>query len=232
MPLMDTNTHKLIPPERPSALRSDGQRSREQLMMVALRLFAEHGYEKTSTRQICSQAGVNIAQIAYHFGDKAGLYRAVFTEPMGSPAADIPLFSDPAFTLKQALQGLYSGFIEPLKQGDIVRTCVRLHMREMVEPTGLWSHEIDHGIKPYHAALVKVLMRHLKLKREDDDVCRLTFSIIALGVHLYVGRDVMERVTPQLMASDKAMDVMHERLVSFALAMVGAEKLRRKKKTV
>jgi TetR/AcrR family transcriptional regulator, regulator of cefoperazone and chloramphenicol sensitivity len=215
---------------KPPMQRSDGLRSREQLLGVALKLFAEQGYEKTSTRQISAQAGVNIAQIAYHFGDKAGLYRAAFNEPMGSAAADIPLFSDPSFTLKRAIQGLYSGFIEPLKQGELVRTCIRLHMREMVEPTGMWSEEIDHGIKPYHAALVQVLMRHLGLKREDDDLHRLCASIVALGVHLYVGRDVMERVTPELMTHPQALDVMHERLVMYALAMISAEKLRRKKK--
>jgi TetR/AcrR family transcriptional regulator, regulator of cefoperazone and chloramphenicol sensitivity len=211
-----------------AAGRRDGQRSRERIVAAALRLFAEHGFANTSTREIAKAAGVNIALIAYHFGDKAGLYRAAFSEPMGSPKDDIPLFDDPRFTLQQALQGLYAGFIEPLKQGELVRLCVRLHMREMIEPTGLWAHEVDHGIKPYHAALVRVLCRHLGLAEPDDDMHTLAMSIVSQGVYLYCGRDVMERVTPQLTQSPEALDTLGARLVRHASAMVEAESLRRK----
>ena len=59
--------------------RSDGVQSRERLLMAAMRLFAEQGFAKTSTREIALAAGTNIASISYYFGDKAGLYRAAFT---------------------------------------------------------------------------------------------------------------------------------------------------------
>jgi TetR/AcrR family transcriptional regulator, regulator of cefoperazone and chloramphenicol sensitivity len=208
--------------------RSDGEESRERLLHTALRLFAEKGYEKTSTREIASAAGANIGAISYYFGDKAGLYRAVFFEPLGNPKDDIALFDDPDFSLRVALQGLFSGFLEPLKQGEAVRQCVRLHFREMVEPTGLWAEEIDAGIKPYHAALTAVLCRHFGLKRVDDDIHRLAFSIVALGVHLFVGREIMDAIKPQLMTAPKAIDIWADRLVGFAEAMVKAEMQRRR----
>jgi TetR/AcrR family transcriptional regulator, regulator of cefoperazone and chloramphenicol sensitivity len=214
-----------IPLKRPQ--RSDGEESRERLLHTALRLFAEKGYEKTSTREIAGEAAANIGAISYYFGDKAGLYRAVFFEPLGNPKEDISLFDDPAYSLREALQGLFSGFLEPLKQGEIVQQCVRLHFREMVEPTGLWAEEIDGGIKPYHAALAAVLCRHFELKRADDDVHRLAFSIVALGVHMFVGREIMDAIKPQLTATAKAIDIWADRLVSFAEAMVHAESQRR-----
>lgn len=208
--------------------RSDGEESRQRLLLTALHLFAEKGFEKTSTREIATAAGANIGAISYYFGDKAGLYRAVFFEPLGSPKDDIALFDDPSYTVRQALQGLFVGFLQPLKQGVGVRQCVRLHFREMVEPTGLWAEEIDAGIKPYHAALIAVLCRHFKLKRADDDLHRLAFSIVALGVHLFVGRDIMEAIKPQLIATPKAIDVWAERLVDYGEAMVDAEAQRRR----
>ncbi len=208
--------------------RSDGEESRQRLLLTALHLFAEKGFEKTSTREIATAAGANIGAISYYFGDKAGLYRAVFFEPLGSPKDDIALFDDPSYTVRQALQGLFVGFLQPLKQGVGVRQCVRLHFREMVEPTGLWAEEIDAGIKPYHAALIAVLCRHFKLKRADDDLHRLAFSIVALGVHLFVGRDIMEAIKPQLIATPKAIDVWAERLVDYGEAMVDAEARRRR----
>ncbi len=209
--------------------RRGGHSAREHILSVALQLFAEQGFANTTTRQISAAAGVNIAQISYHFGDKAGLYRTAFMEPMGSAKDDIVLFNGKHLSLREALTGLYTGFIEPLKNGELARQCVRLQMREMIEPTGLWSEEVDGGIKPHHAALVKVLARHLGLKAIDDEVHRLAMAIVAQGVFLYVGRDVMEQVTPQLMNSNDALNEMRDRLVMYALALVKAEAQRRKK---
>jgi TetR/AcrR family transcriptional regulator, regulator of cefoperazone and chloramphenicol sensitivity len=205
----------------------EASESRQRLLHAALRCFAEHGFQKTSTRMIAEAAQANVAAIRYYFGDKAGIYRAAFIEPMGQPQDDIELFDSPTLSLEQALQGLYSGFIEPLKKGELVQLCTKLHMREMVEPTGLWQQEIDHGIAPYHQALVKVLCRHLSITQEDDDVHRLAICIVAQAVFLYMGREVLQAVRPRLVDSPQALDVMGQRLVQYALALVQAEQERR-----
>ncbi len=207
--------------------RVDGEESRLRLLHAAVQCFAEHGYSKTSTRQIANEAGVNIAAISYYFGDKAGLYRAAFTEPMGSPKDDIALFDSESLTLEQALQGLYFGFIEPLKQNVLVQQCIRLHMREMVEPTDLWEEEVNQDIKPYLAALTKLLCRHYGVKKSDDDIVRLALAIVALGVHMYVGRELSLKLHPRIVTGAKALDTMGQRLVMYAHAMIDAEGARR-----
>jgi AcrR family transcriptional regulator len=215
------------PIAQPSSLPAEPSDSRQRLLHAALRCFAEHGFEKTTTRMIADAAQANVAAIRYYFGDKAGLYRAAFCEPMGQPQDDIALFDNPNLSLQQALEGLYSGFIEPLKRGELVRLCTKLHMREMVEPTGLWQEEINQGLAPYHQALVKVLCRHLGVAGEDDDVHRLAFCIVSQAVFLYVGRDVMQAVRPQLIESAAALDTMGQRLTQYAQALVQAEQQRR-----
>nr|WSW69167.1 TetR/AcrR family transcriptional regulator [Streptomyces sp. NBC_00995] len=57
--------------------RSDDGPSRERILEAATRLFAERGYDATSTRAIAEAVGLNIATVAYHVGGKAELYRAV-----------------------------------------------------------------------------------------------------------------------------------------------------------
>ncbi len=86
--------------------RHDGEASRARLLQCGLRLFAQQGYTKTSTRELAEAAGVNVASISYYFGDKAGLYRAVFFEPIGSPHDDIARYSGAELSLPQALAGL------------------------------------------------------------------------------------------------------------------------------
>ena len=216
-------------PARTRAARSDGEQSRVRLLHAGLRLFAQQGFANTSTREIAEAAGVNVAAISYYFGDKAGLYRAVFLEPLDTPPQDMAPLLNGSCTLKEALRRMLGGFIEPLKHDETARLCIKLHCREMLEPTGLWEEEIANGIKPMHAALVAVLCRRFRLKRADDEVHRLAVSIAGLGVHLFVSRDVIEALAPQLSATPEAVDLWTERLVMYAEALVDAEEKRRRK---
>ena len=219
------------PPPAPSVpelrrQRSDGAEARGHLLLTALRLFAEKGYAKTSTREIALAAGANVAAISYYFGDKAGLYRSVFTEPLGA-CDDISRYQPAHLSLRQALEGFIAGFLEPLKLGDLAQQLTRLHFREMLEPTGLWAEQINLQIKPAHAALVEVLRRHLGVSKVDDDIHRLAFSITGLAMQVFISRDVIDGVRPQLIVSAKAIDLWAARLADFAEAMIAVEAARR-----
>ncbi len=206
--------------------RSDGAEARSRLLLAALRLFAEKGFAKASTREIAESAGVNLAAIKYYFGDKAGLYRVVFSEPLGTACQGVDL-SDPGLSLRDVLRIFFEDFVAPLKHGDVVQLAVRMHFREMLEPTGLWMEEIDRHIKPSHAGLVAVLLRHLNLSKADDDVHRLAFSLAGLALQLFVCRDVIDAIRPKLINTPAAVDQWAIRLVDYGEAMVAMEIARR-----
>jgi AcrR family transcriptional regulator len=63
--------------EHPHAGRRGDTRARIQ--QVALELFAEHGYERTSLREIAERLGVTKAALYYHFKSKEDIVRS-FTE--------------------------------------------------------------------------------------------------------------------------------------------------------
>jgi AcrR family transcriptional regulator len=63
----------------------DAARSREQLLAAATELFAERGYDRTTTREIGEQAGVDPALIARYFGSKTGLYLATLQAGNANP---------------------------------------------------------------------------------------------------------------------------------------------------
>ena len=216
--------HRADPPADPLNVPDD---ARQRLLAAALRLFAEQGYSQTSTRELADAARVNIASISYYFGDKAGLYRATFIEPMGAPGDHNALYSGPEVTLPQLLRGFYAVFLEPLKQGDVARQCMKLQFREMVEPTGLFDPGEACGIRPMHEALVQVLCRHLGLAQPDHDLQRLAVCLAGLGVHMHVGRDITDELVPGLNEGADALDLWADRLVMFGQAMVQAEAQRR-----
>ncbi len=53
--------------------------TRERVLDVAERLFAEHGYAEASIRRLAAEAGVNLGAVNYHFVTKEALYLAVLT---------------------------------------------------------------------------------------------------------------------------------------------------------
>ncbi|MCC5934845.1 MAG: TetR/AcrR family transcriptional regulator [Balneolales bacterium] len=60
---------------------------RDLILDAAEKLFAESGFNGTTTRAIAKKAGVNIAMLSYYFGSKEQLLHAVierFSEDLGS----------------------------------------------------------------------------------------------------------------------------------------------------
>ncbi|HRH57637.1 MAG TPA: TetR family transcriptional regulator [Chitinophagales bacterium] len=53
------------------------QDKKEDILDVAERLFAEHGFEAVSVREISKAADINIAMVSYYFGSKEKLYEEV-----------------------------------------------------------------------------------------------------------------------------------------------------------
>ena len=206
---------------------TEAQDARSRLVIAALRFFAEKGFEAATTREICIAADVNISAIRYYFGDKAGLYRVTFNEPMGKQRCQTNSEAYTSLPIAEALGMLFKDFLEPLKNGDESRLVMKLHFREMIEPTGVWQHEIDAEIKPQHTALVTMLQHYLGLQRIDEDIHRLAFAIIGMAVHYYVGQDVVASIYPQLLDNPKAIDVLAERLAGYAVSMIAGEAHRR-----
>ncbi len=203
--------------------REAGEPARARLLVAALRLFAEQGYAKTSIRQIALAAGANVAAVSYYFGNKAGLYRAVFwggAAPPKDAAASGP-------TPPATLAGLFEHILAPLRSGAQARLWIKLHRREMIEPAGLWREKVDRGMQPMHAALVALLCARLGVAEADDEVLALATLIIGPAVHLLVNCEVIDALAPQLLAGPHAVDAWQGRLMRNAETLIQAERQRR-----
>ena len=77
-----------LSPSHSSSRLSAGER-REQLLAVAVDLFANKGFKGTTTREIAAAAGVTEAIIFRHFETKDHLYKAIIDQRMKSPDAAV-----------------------------------------------------------------------------------------------------------------------------------------------
>ena len=66
--------------------------TRGALLAAGRRLFAERGFADVPADEIVSAAGVTRGALHHHFGDKRGLFRAVFEQLEGEIVADLGRF--------------------------------------------------------------------------------------------------------------------------------------------
>lgn len=208
--------------------RADGILARRRLLEAALPLFAAKGYQQTSTREIADAADANLAAINYYFGDKAGLYRAVFSESLCADTQSAPPLGDAVDQpLEVVLAAFFHDFLAPLKNGAPVDLVMRLHFRELLDPSGVLGHDYDAELAALYTGLTGLLTQHLGLAGMDTDIQRLAHSIIGLALPYYVARDLIDRVSPTLLADATAVDTLADRLAGYALAMITNEQQRR-----
>ncbi|HXQ13273.1 MAG TPA: TetR/AcrR family transcriptional regulator [Caulobacteraceae bacterium] len=69
--MSDAATPVPADPEREAATKA-------QVLAAAERLFALHGFQNVSVRDITAEAGVNLASVNYHFGSKDALLFEIF----------------------------------------------------------------------------------------------------------------------------------------------------------
>ena len=73
----------MVKRQSPSVRRTQAERSestRRALMDAGHRLFAERGYGGAAREAIVAEAGVTRGALQHHFGDKLGLFQAVYEE--------------------------------------------------------------------------------------------------------------------------------------------------------
>ena len=64
-------------PQNLKTMENDLNNKQLQILQVAETLFAEKGFEGTSTRDISKEANINVAMVSYYFGSKEKLLEAL-----------------------------------------------------------------------------------------------------------------------------------------------------------
>jgi AcrR family transcriptional regulator len=98
----------------PAVRRTRGERSRQQILLVARQLFAEVGFAAAGTEEIARAAGVGTRGALYHhFEDKPALFAAVFEEALKEQMLrHVEPFVDTKGTGFDRLKGMIDSYLD------------------------------------------------------------------------------------------------------------------------
>jgi AcrR family transcriptional regulator len=174
--------------------------TKKRIIETAGNIFAELGFQNTTVRAICKQAGVNIAAINYHFGDKKGLYLAVlrYGKDVAFQKYPVDLALDEPRPPEERLKDFVSRFIGRVKEchdGEFpwVR---KLIAHELLRPTEGLDMVAEEGIKPIFKALSAIVRELLGGRATDDTINLCCASIVSQALFFFHAQPMIKRLFP------------------------------------
>ncbi|MCB1665192.1 MAG: CerR family C-terminal domain-containing protein [Pseudomonadales bacterium] len=201
-------------PPRPAG-RSDGHATRAQILETAGQLFADLGFDATTSKNICESCGCNTAAVNYHFGSRAELYTTVLIESHRR-LISLDTILDITHSNLDAREKL-SRILDNLLEGiDASQWHSRLFFREIVTPSPFMDTLITQEAMPKFVLIRGLLSDITGLPADDPRITRCLLSTIAPNLMLLIAnRDTVSKVFGNLWA-DKAALKQHLKTFLFA----------------
>ncbi len=212
------------------ATSSDYERdaTRKRLLLAAGEVFAEHGFQHATVRDICHRAQANVAAIQYHFGGKTALYHAAFRywfdESQALFADTAP--SDRARPAKTRLAAFVMFFLKRLLSPGKPAWHAKLMAREMVEPTGVLEVMVNAAMKPMLMQLEAIVREILGPQTPRVKVERAMLSVVAQCVFYHHSRPVLQLLYPQHV-NEPDIQAIAEHIAAFSYAGLHALRTKR-----
>ena len=181
--------HTASPTRRRPATQARGEDTRRRILETALDLFAAHGYEGASTRQIAEGAGVNLPAIQYYFGNKEGLYRAIIEDIVADTerhmAEVLPrvraALDDPGAApaeLSELLCQTLESFVTVVTSGPQVESRRLIFARAEVEETPGLERLHENGMRQIFNPCVALFARIHGKSEADPEMTMRTMALI------------------------------------------------------
>lgn len=130
--------------------------SRDKLLKVAEKLFAEKGYTGVGIRDISAAASLNISAISYYFKNKEGLYKAVFYSKIQHITEILSTAESKALTPQEILK-LYADTLKSIHQQNPY--FIKILGQEMLFPTNALDEFRNKAVKPLAVLLQQAIKK-------------------------------------------------------------------------
>lgn len=212
--------------------RTDGQETRQKLLVAAGEVFAKKGFWETTNVDICEKAKANTAAVNYHFGSKENLYieawKYSFEKAIKAHPPDGGV--SPEATVQERLRGRILSFMQ--RVADPQAHDFEIIHKEMASPTGLLTETIEKAITPIEQDFKSTLQELLGSGATEQRIrfCHMSIMGQCFGPMLHLRHSRTEPATPRPkdLPLDFDIEELAEHITQFSL--VGINGIRQKTK--
>ena len=194
--------------------------SKEKILKVAIKQFAKNGYEATSTRDICSVAGVNVSAISYYFKSKKGLYEEVLkcvVDEVNLCLGDVieqynnlkSSFPNPKKSC-ELLRYIVHKFIEAICLPKLPKNISDIYLFEYVKPSDSFYILADGLNNVYMSIMKDLIFDANKGKLTSDEATLYTFMLFSQIFNVAVRREPVLKLMNWKDYSKKEVDKICE----------------------
>ncbi len=209
-----------VPHAPPSSPVSSGVR--ERLLEHACTLFAEQGFQRARTQDVCRAARTNPAAANYYFGGKEGLYKAVWDKVVEDAvqAMDIPALSANADRewLYHYLRASVLAMFDAGPGGNLRR----LVSHELKEPSPLCDEVLSNHMAPRTQELDRRLRRLLGPRSSEFQVACCLVAIHSQCTALSLSRHLQRRLFAAEGPSEEEVQRFARELCAFIMGGIRA----------
>jgi len=172
--------------------------ARTRLLKAAGPIFAEQGYQAATVREICQQAGVNLASVNYYFGDKERLYIESVKRAHGLAVDQVPLPEWPEGTAaREKLRDFVRTMVERMIGVRRADWQMQLMMREILQPSAACRELVERYFRPQFELLLNILDEMLPPRTTYHRRAQIAFSLVGQCLYYHVARDVVAMLVPE-----------------------------------
>ncbi|MBN1342196.1 MAG: CerR family C-terminal domain-containing protein [Phycisphaerae bacterium] len=193
------------------------RQTRRKLIEAAGELFAEKGLHATQIREITDRAGVNVAAVNYHFGDKLQLFEVALEQAHSAAAtamAEVPSSGPP----EDRLRAFIHAFVRQTLDPDRPAWHFVLIWRKRTEPTTALDELIEKSFRPTSEQLRRIL-RELLPDASDRALALTGISIVGQCAFHLENLNIIRRLYSDVL-EDLDSDALADYLTDFSLAAI------------
>ena len=198
--------------------------TRRRLLEAAGEVFALAGFRDATVREICAKAGVNVAAINYHFGDKDQLYREVLAYSGRMALEKYPVTAgvpedSPA---AERLAGFIGNYLDRLLDEGRPAWHGKLIAQELIGPTAAFDQLVEGFVRPQYERLRVIVSELLGPGADENTLRRCVGSVVGQCLFYKHCRAVLDRLMPGAKYGPVERRALAEHISRFALAGIVA----------
>jgi AcrR family transcriptional regulator len=196
-----------------------GNNTKSKIMDVAEALFAKHGYEATSLRNITGAAKVNLAAVNYHFGGKETLLEAIYARritPMNEERLSRLDALEKAHDVVP-VESIVTVFVDPalkLSRDREQSHFIALLGRSYLEPTPIIQGKVRQMFDEVAERFKVAFSKSLPDVPPKELYWRMHFMVGVLA-YCMAGTDMMRMIASSQISETNGPDLLIKRLVVF-----------------